>query len=462
MKRNLCKSTSLRLVRRKAAPEFMSRRFPASSHYGSSSYKTDGKDDDPADLRTEAQLLEKIKTQVEGQLSTRATKAEVEAIIAKMPEGLKDFPIEALRAMADDKTGVMAIVTRQGLEITRLEASLKSKEPELNLRGQIAKWQADNKDAITKIVGGTKAELPALEIRLASPMSVATVNAGGSNFIGRVEVEPGINDFIRIAPTFWDFLKKGRTNASTYVWVNKTNASGAAAFIGPGVAKQGVSFELAAENSVAKKIADSAKATTELLQDIDGMASFIEDELKYKVMIKMNEKLMDNVATSTEPQGIKQYSVAFPLASGIKTDNPNYMDAIRAVVGYLRSGLLRGDITVFVNSIDATNMDLSKAQDSGVYLLPPFSNANGTIIGGARIIEDNNVPVGTIQAGFLRFYRVLIYQDFTIAWGWENDDFTKNLVTAIGEMRIHQFVNSIHTGAFLRDTFENIIARIAA
>lgn len=462
MNRNLCKSTSLQLVRRGHAPKIVSRRFQGSNDHRSASYLTDappapaGPD---ADKRSEEELLTAIDARIEKALASRATKEELQAIREARTEELKGLSIESLRAMADDKTGVMSMIAAQGLEIQRLETQMARLPEDNSIRAQITKWQKANKENIDAIRSGTKQGLSPLELRLDSPMSVATVNPTGSTFIGRVEVAPGINDFIRIRPTFWDFIVKGRTNAPTYVWVNKTNPEGEAAFIGPGVPKPGVSFELIAESSIAKKIADSAKATTELLEDIDGMQTFIEQELRYKVMIKVNSTLMLSAGSSTVPKGIRNYSVAYTTTT-IKTTNATHADAIRAVVGQLRSGLLEGEITVFINPIDEANMDLAKATDSGVYLLPPFVTADGRVIAGARVISDYNVPVGFVQAGFMRFYRILIYKDFSVTWGWENDDFTRNLVTAVGEMRLHEFVNSIHTGAFIYDSFVNIKALV--
>jgi hypothetical protein len=439
----------------KYAVRYTSRRFP-SQPFASVAYKEDGGAGDNDDKRTEEELLATIQQRIDTALQTRATKEELKRISDEQKEALKGVSLDALRAMADDKTGAMATLASQGLEIQRLKTQIGKQEvKDLSLRAQIQAWREDNKDAIEAIKNGDKQSLKPLEIRVASPMTPATVNSGNSPFIGRVQVEGGVNDIPRTAQTFWDYLTKGATSAPTYVWVNKTNPLGAAAFIAPGVAKPGTSFELVAETSVAKKIADSAKAATELLQDIEGMETFIEQELKYLVLAKMNTTLMDSVGSSTVPTGIKQLSTAYTLTT-IKTTNPNNADCLRAVVAQLRSGNLFGDITLFINSVDSANMDLAKATDSGVYMLPPFTTADGKTVAGARIVEDNNVTVGAIQAGFMRYYRVLIYKNFTVAWGWENDDFTKNLVTAIGEMRIHQFFNSQYTGAFVYDTFENI------
>jgi len=427
----------------------------------------DDEEEDPSKKESKM-LARRISSMVKKQLEGRATKQEVEAIANKLvflTKGKNDkgeeidapFPIEQLRAMADEKTGVMAKMVEMGVALQKFESEQANAPKDMSIRSQVAAWQEKNKETLKKIAEGQKIDVPAMELRLASPMLVSTVNAGSSPYIGSTQVEAGINDFIRLPNTFWDFLTKGRTSAATYVWVNKTNPLGAAAFIGPGVAKPGVSFELEAESSVAKKIADSAKAGTELLQDIDGMTSFIEQELREQVMIKVNATLMSHAGSSTIPKGIQNYSVAYTLTT-IKTTNPTFVDCLRAIVGQLRSGAITGPIDMFINSIDAANMDIAKASDSGVYLLPPFVTANGMQVAGARIREDNNVPVGYVQAGFMRFYRVLIYKDFTVTWGWENDDFTKNLVTAVGEMRLHQFVNSIYadSGVFVYDSFENV------
>lgn len=450
------------LMQKRYAPKIGASRFKYLMNNSSRAYKDEGGDTATADTDAD-KLIARINTQVQKDLASRASKAEL-LVLEDQIKLLKELPIAELRSIVDAEKGAMAVIAAQGLELTRLEARLQAAPKDMSVRSQVAAWQEANKDSIGKIIAGEKINLPVFDLDMrvvASPMTPATVNATNSPYIGRVEVEPGINDFLRAAPTFWDFITKGRTNAPTYVWVNKTNPQGAAAFIGPGVPKPGISFELVAETSIAKKIADSAKAATELLQDIDGMTTFIEQELRYQVMIKVNSTLMVNAGSSTVPKGIQNYSVLYTLSS-IKTTNANYMDAIRAVIAQMRAGYLTGPITVFINPIDAANMDLSKAVTSGVYLLPPFVTANGLRIAGAQIVEDYSVPIGYFQAAYLRFYRILIYKDFTVSWGWENDDFTRNLVTAVGEMRLHQFVNSIYanSGAFVYDTFANVVTAL--
>lgn len=413
----------------------------------------------------EDQLFEKITKQISEAMETRAPKGAYEKIADQLKglDGFKDVSLDSLRSLLDPEKGVMKMLAEQSIKLQELEKGGGTKR-DMSLRGQIRSWQEENKEALQRVVNKQSKDVPVLSLRaVASPMLKTNTIVGSTDYVSRTVVESGINDYLRAANTFWNSLVKGRTNAENYIWVNKTNPQGAAGFIGPGVAKPGISFQFESENSHAKKIADSAKASTEILQDIEGMATFIEQELREAVYLKLNTELMTGAESTTNPKGVQKYSTLYTLTT-VKTANPNYMDALRAVVAQLRSGRLVGEITIYINPIDSANMDMAKASTSGMYLLPPFVTADGKNVAGANVVEDANVPVGSIQAGFMRFYRILIYKDFEVSWGWENDDFTKNLVTAIGEMRLHQFVNSIYSdsGAFLFDTYANIIAAITA
>ena len=430
------------------------------------------------DVRTQEQLLAAIQTRIDTALATRATKSELEEIRNSQKESLKDFPLDALRAMADDKTGVMSMLAAQGLEITRLSnkvASGENDKKDMSLRGQIKSWLESSNEvdsignpiegamtvrqAVAKIKAGNKVDLKPLEIRdsptLVTPMTPSTMYQG-SAYLPKPEIQAGIIDIIRVQPTFWDFLKKGATNSAAYVWVNKSlpAGSGAAAFIAPGIYKPNIKFQIGTEISNAKKIAASEKVAIELLDDIDGLASWAEDELMYQLKMKLTTTLLVSAGDSTTPKGITNYAV--PYAGdvlGIETTNPNTWDVIKACVTQLESTNFTGYVvTAFLNPVDFGNMVMTKANNQGQTFIPPVT--------GANIVKDNNIPRGYILVGCLDLYKILIYKGFTMMWGLENDDFTKNLRTVIGETRLHQWVSSNHSGAFIYDKISNIIDKL--
>lgn len=400
-------------------------------------------------------LLAEFKETISTELNTRgvATKTEVETLTASKMEQFKDLPLEALRSMANEKTGVMSLIKGMGEEIDALKETGGTKPQDLSIRGQIAGWVEKNKTEINDIINnGTKHALPELQLRLNSPMLPANTY-NGSAYLPKIEYVPGINEIVRVQPTFWDYIRKGRTGSAALVWVNKTNPEGAAAFIGPGVAKPGISFEINTEISNAKKIAASEKMAIELLQDIDGFATWVEQELEYQVKQKASLTLMTGTSSTTVPAGIQTVSVPYTV-TGVETTNPNNYDALIAAVAQLRSGNLMGPVTAFLNPIDLANMKLTKAISQGQPFIAPET--------GVTMVEDNNIPVGYVQVALLDYWKVLIYKDFTVTYGWENDDFTKNLVTVIGEMRIHQYFSQNFTGFAIYDTLANIKTAITA
>lgn len=452
------KKQNLVFPQRGTLPKMNSRNFPHTRIHGIAAYKSDGGEDDDEDKEERKKLLKVIGEQMDVRLETRADKKEFKSFT----DQFKNVDIEALRSIADPEKGAMAVIKNMGEEINRLTDELK-KQPEngMSLRSQIANWQKANKDAIERIKGGTPSELKPLDIdmRAAGNMLVST-NMSGSSFLPQPGFLPGVNDVVRVLPTFWDYLKKGRTTKAALVWVNKVNPDGAASFVGEGVARTAIDFDLQTETSNAKKIAEKLKTSTEILEDIDGMETMVLDEMRYKLLDKLNTELMTSTLSSTKVAGIQTFSVVFSQ-TGLKVKNPNNMDCIRAGVAQLRRNNFRGLITAFVSPIDNANIDMSKATASGVYVLPPFSTSDGKNIGGAVVVEDNNVADGYVQFAVLDELKMLIYKDMTINMGWENTDFTDGLITWSGEMRIHSFHSNNAANAFIYDTFENIKGLIA-
>jgi hypothetical protein len=404
------------------------------------------------DLEKRMKLEPDSQAKTEMMAAITDAKKEYEKLATRMKD-LDDDKINLLKELlGTDEKGVRTMLQKQGETLTKLQAKIEQGPEDLSIRSQVAKWRDANKDAIAKLKNGIKTELPALEIRLNSPMTPSnTLN--GSSYLPRPEFEAGATEIIRPKLTFWDFITKGRASSAVYVWVNKVNPEGAAAWIGPGVAKPGISLELTTEQSNAKKVAASEKVALELLEDVEGFSSYIEQELKFQVDKATNTVLMTGVASATSPAGIQTLSVPYSLA-GVATDNPNNWDALVAVEAQLEAGNLDGMITHFVNPVDYANMILTKASAQGQLFVPRMPKG--------AIVVDNNIAVGFFQSGILAYYNVKIYKDYTVTYGWENDDFTKNLVTLVGERRIHQYFKEPHTGAFVYDSFADVKAAISA
>lgn len=436
--------------------------------HGSACFKTEGGTGDEDDDEEETKkLLLKVRAATLKEMEERGASAETLKAVGQMVDAWRLFPRQALVELTNDKTGVLALLREQGLRIEKIETSGGAASDKImTIRQQLEKYRDDNKEVLTQIRSGKQMGLPALELDLRAatvPMTPSnTITSDGYGFGASDLNGVALNDIPRNNLTFWDYVTKGRTKSNVYRYANKTNPQGAAGFIAPGELKPYISFEVEVVSASDKKVAAADKVALELLEDIDQFESWIKDELRYQVKLNVNTAAM--TADGTDPDsitGIQALSVAF-TQTGLSTTNPTYADALRSVVAQMRSGNLSGVINIFINPIDAANMDMAKANTSGVYMLAPFSTASGKTIAGATVIEDNNVPVGYFQAAFLQYYKILILKDMYITFGWENDDFRKNLLTYLCEMRLIQAFNEQYTGAFVYDTFANVLAAIAA
>lgn len=401
------------------------------------------------------QLLNTIETKVKDTLQSRGM-LDTEGVRGVINETLNGLDLDALRKYGETADSVRQLAEK----IQKMESTAPTGEKPQSIREQIAKWTEDNKDAINEIKRGGKRDLPPMQLRAPATMMVST-SLGGSAYLPNVQVLPGVVDLVRLQPDFWESLTKGRTSANPLVWVNKKNKQGNAQFIGEGVLKPLASFELNTESSVPKKVAERMKVSTEMLYDVDYMESLIRDELYFEVRVAANTAVLTGDGVGANPKGITLLASAYTL-TGVTTTNPNNFDAIRAAITQIRMLGFKGRITGYISPVDAATMDMTKATSAGVYIIPPFATADGRIIAGATIMEDTGIAPGHLLIGDMSLYKIAMYQDFFVNWGWENDDFSKNLVTAIGEMRFHQYSSSNHVGAWVYDTFANIKTAITA
>jgi len=331
----------------------------------------------------------------------------------------------------------------------------------MDLRSQIQAWKESNQETIDLVRSKTEQRsIPPLEIRAVADLTLAKLNAGGSAFLPNAGVLPGVVDLVRTQPTFWNRLTKSRTSLNPLVWINKVNKEGAANFIGEGVLKPQVSFELATQTSVPKKVAERMRVSTEMLNDVPGLESLIRNEMIYEVEKHANDAVLTATASSTDPAGITTLASGFTLTTIEAGGAPTYADAIRAAIAQLQSLNFTDNLSAFINPIDAANMDLSKSADDGHYLLPPFVSQNGMVVAGVPVYVDNNIAVGNLLIGDMTKYKIWMYENLVVRFGLNGDDFSENMVTVICEMRFHQTFSTNHTGAFIYDAFSDIIAAI--
>lgn len=267
----------------------------------------------------------------------------------------------------------------------------------------------------------------------------------------RYEVVPGIQEAPFEQPVILTTLLKGMTSSRTIIWINRVNEEGGAAFIAEGTLKPLKDWEYKEESSTAKKIAVSTKVSTEMLQDFEYMESEIRLLLTRDLYMVLDEKLLNGAGGTIEPAGIITGAGGY-LGTGLDGTvfMANNADAIRAGMLQMRLINYRPNI-VFLNPTDSAVIDLTKST-TGNYIKIELEG----VLRSLQIIETTEIPAGHFLLMDTAKWIVRVYENFRLEFGWENDDFRKNLVTVIAEMRLHSYQNSIDAGSVIYDSFATV------
>ena len=137
-----------------------------------------------------------------------------------------------------------------------------------------------------------------------------------------------------------------------------------------------------------------------------------------------------------------------------KVEHPNYADAIHAAALQAQMlGLYHN--AVFINPADRALIDLTK-DNTGRYI----SQELFALIRYITIVDTTDIPAGKFLLMDTRRWNLRIYENLRLEYGWENDDFRKNLVTVVAEMRLHSYQDSLDAGSIVYDSFATVQAAI--
>jgi HK97 family phage major capsid protein len=384
------------------------------------------------------QLSEFEKGLIDGEALNEKVKSAFETFI-------KDYGIDR-----DKFKKIEDALKEQGLAIKAIrEGSPGGVKP---LREQLK--SLFSKENIDEVKNKRSAHMVGVELKAATTMT--TANASGAAHALSFEIVPGIQESPAEEPVILTALNKGMTSSRTIIWINRVNEDGGAAFIAEGVLKPLKDWDYAEENSVAKKVAVSTKVSSEMLEDF----SYIEGEIRLMLTRDLyqtvDEKLLNGTATD-EPAGIITVAGGY-IGTGVDGTvvRPNNADAIRAAMLQMRLLKYRPDV-VFLNPTDAAVMDLTKSS-TGNYIKIELDG----VLRSLRTVETTEITAGYFLLMDTAKWIVKVLDSFRIEFGWENDDFRRNLVTVIAELRLHSYQNSIDAGSVIYDSFATVKTAIEA
>lgn len=389
--------------------------------------------------------------------SDEATKL-IENISAKAFKSLK------IKDTADNEEKTVEVIfsemQKQHDSLAKIVKGLESGE-----KGIVKSFEAELKEQVEANKTALKELQDNQNGKVGFTMKAAGTMTVGSNYSGgTVGLTSWDNQFARIQrrqPFMRELVNLITTDNMYIAWAEQKNADpGTAGTVAEGATKPQTDFDIVEASAKIEKIAVNIKVSKEALSDIKFLQGEINTELRELVELRLDDQILSGNGVSPNLKGILEIAPTFAAVStlALLVPTPNRFDVLVAAVAQLAAANFYGD-TVVINPADYYAMQLTK-ETTGGYILPPFQSADGMTIAGLKVVANNGVTAGTFLAGDFKKATLAIREDLNIQVGYSNDDFVKNLVTVLAELRAVLFVKSNYYNAFVKGTFSTAITAL--
>lgn len=390
----------------------------------------------------------------------------MEEIIKEL--GLK---IDAMKNETVSKTELIELMSKvkdletKGNEVGALKSDLE--EIALKVLAIETKGSTSNvPESLATLLAEKSEELKSMKEKSGASVQITLKAAGtmalSTNVTGQVPVaerEQGITRIVRRNPFILELVNVGTIMSNVWEWVEQKNADGGAAMTAEGALKSLADFDLVVASANVKKVTAYIKVTKEMLDDVELMRSEIDQELTELINLKIDDQLLNGTGLTVNLTGINANATAWAAGSfALAIPTPTKWDVLRTAINQVRVNLFEPTYIV-MHPTDVTGMELSK-DSTGQYVMPPFAALDGTVVSGIRVVANTGVTVDNFLVGDFSKAGVRFKEGLTINVGYENDDFTKNLVTILAEARLVQRVKSNHYGAFVKGVFSTSITAL--
>ena len=294
-------------------------------------------------------------------------------------------------------------------------------------------------------------------LNLVFDTKAAVTSAGVAPTIGGV-----IDNTLSVEPKAQTVIRKVANVASiggrSLTYAEFVPGKGDAAWVPEGGLKPSMDATLSEKTITAGKVALTAKLTEETLTDLHQLVAEIRAEIINRIGLAEEEGILNGTGEGGQIKGVATDMPGFSLGT-FKIEKANTYDVI--VAAYTQvvsvSNMAYRPNLVLMNPIDYAQMQLTK-DVNGQYLRP--FQVGDELIPGLRVEASTAVKQGEFALGDFNYLNIRDVWALTITFGWENDDFTKNLVTMIGEKRLMAYIKDQYKTAFVKDTIANVITAI--
>lgn len=394
---------------------------------------------------TPEQVIEKINTKFNESMSTMATKSDVESL---------QNDVNALKGLTEKSEAIQTAITgfEAKLEALAEKAKDASKIVAKTLPEALGMVYAENLEKI----------LHAKESGQSLSLEVKADTTIVGNYTGNIALstlEQGVSNIARPKIKVRDIVNKGTTTSKFVTYISQTVQTIADWTLEAGVKPTG-SPEYKEVSEEVKKVAGTVKISKEMLSDL----SFVQSEINGDLMASVDQQIENGIlngAGGAEINGIIPIAPIFVAGSfAVSIPSANISDVLRIAVAQIESANFNATHVV-LNPLDVAKLELTKTT-AGEYTYPMFlMGSNGEMrVASLIVVSTNNQTAGEFLVGDFSKSNVRVREAMNLQVGYVNDDFQRNMVTILCEMRLVQYVKENDVNAFVKGNLATAIASI--
>lgn len=402
-------------------------------------------------------IEKKLDTMIDGQAETKKATDEikVKAENAEKAANEAKTAIDTVKGEVENVKSEVAIIVKQSAEKAGQAAKEKS------FGESLADAILAQKDALANIYAKGSKERASFDVPVFKAAATMTRGNYSGGTVGLSTWDPSFATVARRSP-FLRQLVNVRPVSSQYVaWAEQANRDGGAGQTAEGAAKTQADFDIVEANKKVEKITSYIKVSKEALADIPFLQAEINNDLLSLVNLKLDTDLLSGGGVSPALKGILEYATTFAAPSGLELsiDNANELDALRAAIAQVENAHFSPNY-IIMHPTDVAKIDMLKDttnnylthQAAGQFMFKAFY--------GIPVVANTGMTQGDFLVGDFTKSNLGIREDVNISVGYDQDDFTKNLVTILAEIRAVHYIKSNHTTAFVKGDFATVKAAL--
>jgi HK97 family phage major capsid protein len=389
--------------------------------------------------------IEKINGLVAEKMANVPTKEDLDAVKTELNA------IKSLELKSDEL--MKTIAKLEG----RIEALNEKghKEPEAkqpkSLAGKMVKAYSENVKSIKDSI--EKGQNFTLEVKSAPE---DTIDGDYSGTYALTTLEPEVNRIARPVRRMMEISNVGTTASKYVVYIQQTQQA-SSAWTAEAELKEAGEIKWEEISSEVKKIAGSIKVSKEMLDDL----AFVRSEINTVLMEQIEQAIdysMLNGAGGSDLYGLIGNVPNFNAGNFAGTIvGANIIDVLQVCKAQIQAANFQ-PTHVVMNPEDKAKLELTKTS-TGEYTYPMFFTGAENIA-GLIVVASNNITAGTIIVGDFSKLIVKVREAVNLTVGYENDDFTRNMVTIIAEARLVQYIRNNDINAFVEADLATAIAAL--